>query len=161
MDVMIVDDEPLIRGLIALELTDVGMSVTEAASAEGALHDIVDDDLLAAVIVTDVNLGPGMNGVAFAAEIRRRWPDVLLVIVTGNALNLDRLAPDSCEATYLKPFDTGRLATDIRALLSPDARRTAASARTAGQAGQACGDAPREKAACGDLPPITARARRV
>lgn len=118
MEVMVVDDEPLVRELISEELADAGLAVAEATSAEGALQGLVDKAPPPSVIVTDVNLGPGMDGVALAAEVRRRWPAVRLVVVTGDTRNLDRLAPDSCEGTYVKPFDPRRLAAAVQELIA-------------------------------------------
>ena len=74
MEVMVVDDEPLVRELIVEELEEAGVVVSECASAEVALAVIPLNDLPPAVIVTDVNLGPGMDGLALASEVRRRWP---------------------------------------------------------------------------------------
>ena len=53
----------------------------------------------------DVTPGLGIDGVALTVEVRRSWPAVLLVVVTGHAEYLDRLAPGSCEKTYVKPFE--------------------------------------------------------
>ncbi|WP_372623820.1 response regulator [Falsiroseomonas sp.] len=117
MDVMVVDDEALIRELMVDELAEVGVVVTEAASAEAALQDIAQEGLPPSVVVTDVNLGPGMDGVELAAEVRRRWPNVWLIIVTGDIRNLERLAPGSCDGTYVKPFNPRRLAFDVQNFL--------------------------------------------
>jgi DNA-binding response OmpR family regulator len=118
MEVMVVDDEPLVRELIAEELAEAGLSVAEACSAEVALGWIVDDARPPSCLITDVNLGSGMDGISLACEVRKRWPRVCLVVVSGNASNLERLAPGSCERTYVKPFDPRQLAAEVQHLVS-------------------------------------------
>jgi CheY-like chemotaxis protein len=83
MDVLVVDDEPLVREIVAESLYDDGLRVTEAASAEQALE-IAGDRGAPDVLVTDVNLGQGMDGLQLAEEVRRRWPSAGVVIMTGN-----------------------------------------------------------------------------
>jgi DNA-binding response OmpR family regulator len=90
MDVLLVDDETLLRETLAEDLADAGLDVAEAPDAEAAL-----DAASAAgqadgpprVVVTDVNLGRGMDGLALAAEVRRRWPEVGVVVMTGKPAN--------------------------------------------------------------------------
>jgi DNA-binding response OmpR family regulator len=118
MEVMVVDDEPLVRELIAEELAEAGLCVAEAANAEVALAVILDNAPPPSCIITDVNLGSGMDGIALAGEVRRRWPRVCLVVVSGNASNLERRAPGSCERAYVKPFDPRRLAAEVQHLVS-------------------------------------------
>ncbi|WP_149539318.1 response regulator [Siccirubricoccus phaeus] len=118
MEVLVVDDEPLVRELIAEELAETGLSVAEASSAEVALARIHDDAAPPTVIITDVNLGTGMDGIALAGEVRRRWPRVCLVVVSGDTSNLERLPPGTYERTYAKPFDPRRLAAEVQILLS-------------------------------------------
>lgn len=87
-------------------------------SVEVALAGILNDAPPPSVIITDVNLGAGMDGIALAREVRRRWPRVCLIVVSGNVSNFERLAPGSCERTYVKPFDARLLAADVQSLLS-------------------------------------------
>ena len=121
MDVLLVDDEALIRETLAEDLADAGLDVAEAPSAEAALGAAS----AAAggtggpprVLVTDVNLGGGMDGLALAAEARRRWPDVGVVVMTGRPANLDGRCPDQREVCLLKPFNPPRLAAAVRGLM--------------------------------------------
>ena len=62
MDVLLVEDEPLIREMLAEDLTDAGLDVVEAPSAEAALGAAGRADQPPCVVVTDVNLGGGMDG---------------------------------------------------------------------------------------------------
>lgn len=79
----IVEDYHLTRmGLVAVlsefpQLRFVG----EAESAEEALQQI--DREPPEVLLLDLGL-PGMNGIEMAQEVRRRWPDIKIVILTSH-----------------------------------------------------------------------------
>ena len=67
-----------------------------------------------AVVVTDVNLGSGMDGVALAEEAQRRWPGVSVVVMTGDERNVERL-PQALRASCLvKPLNPPRLVDAVR-----------------------------------------------
>ena len=125
MDVLLVEDEPLIREMLAEGLADAGLRVAEAPSAETALG-AVDAAGGAArpprVLVTDVDLGGGMDGLALAAEARRRWPDLGVVVMTGRPANLDRRRPDPREVHLHKPFGPNRLTAAVHDLMDRSRR---------------------------------------
>lgn len=89
--------EPLID---VLELA--GHSVFGYSSAEDARPNFTDADIDVAIV--DVNL-PGQAGDAFAAELRRANPDVLIIFLTGNYKvdHLKELVPDAL--CLSKPVD--------------------------------------------------------
>ena len=79
MDVLLVEDGPMIREMLAEAITEAGLHVAAAPSAEVALEvagGAWDASQPPRVLVTDVGLGAGMDGLALVAEIRRRWPDL-------------------------------------------------------------------------------------
>lgn len=108
MRVLLVGDDGVVCMYLTEMLGDVGMDVTEAPSAERALA-LPDTATPPAVLVSDVHLGPGMDGIALAAEAHRRWPGLRVVLVSGIASDLlgrrlhpsDRLLP--------KPFSDAAL----------------------------------------------------
>ena len=125
MYVLLVEDEGLISEMLAEDLADAGLDVAEAPTAEVAL-------VVAAaagqagkppcVLVTDVNLGGGMDGLALAAEVRRRWPEVGVVVMTGRPSNLNGRRPGPREVCLLKPYGPPRLAEAVRHLLGRSRR---------------------------------------
>ena len=120
MDVLLVEDEAPLRETLAEGLAEAGLDVAEAPSAEIALWVAAAVALAGRpprVLVTDVNLGRGMDGLALAAEVRRRWPAVGVVVMTGLAVNLDGRRPDPHEVCLLKPFGTIRLAAAVQGLM--------------------------------------------
>jgi DNA-binding response OmpR family regulator len=125
MDVLLVEDEALIREMLAEDLADAGLDVAEASSAEAALGAATAAGKAGrppSVLVTDVNLGGGMDGLALSAEMRRRWPEVGVVVMTGRPANLDGRRPDPREVCLLKPFGPPRLAAAVHHLLGRSRR---------------------------------------
>ncbi len=123
MDVLLVDDETLVRETLAEDLADAGLDVADAPDAEAALGAATGaPGGPPRVLVTDVNLGGGMDGLALAAEVRRRWPEVGVVVMTGKPVNLNGRRPDPREVCLLKPFGPPRLAAAVRHLLGPSRR---------------------------------------
>ncbi len=125
MDVLLVEDEPLIREMLAEDMIDAGLEVAEAPSAEAALG--AGSAAGAArppprILVTDVNLGGGMDGLALATEARRRWPGVGVVVMTGNPPNLAGRASDPREVCLHKPFGPSRLTTAVHELMGRSRR---------------------------------------
>lgn len=89
--VLVVDDEPSIRTLLATALSLYGFSVTTAARAEEAIAALHSDDLSAAVV--DVRM-PGPSGLELLAYLRRdpARRDLPVVIFTGAELTDDEQA---------------------------------------------------------------------
>jgi CheY-like chemotaxis protein len=120
MYVLLVEDEALVREMLAEDLADAGLDVAEAPTAEVALAvaaAAAGAGQAPCVLATDVNLGGGMDGLALAAEVRRRWPRVGVVVMTGNPANLDGRRPDPREICLHKPFGPPRLTTAVQDLM--------------------------------------------
>ena len=122
MDVLLVEDEPLIRETLVEDLSGAGLDVLEAPDAETALGAAGQAPRPPCVLVTDVNLGGGMDGLALVAEVRRRWPEVGVVVITGRSSNLGGRCHDPREICLLKPFGTPRLAAAVHELMGRSLR---------------------------------------
>lgn len=78
-EVLVVEDEPLIRMAAADALTDYGIMAWEAGDAEEAL-DALEKHPRIGVIFTDVNMPGEMNGLGLAHEVSVTHPDVKLIV---------------------------------------------------------------------------------
>ncbi len=80
--ILIVDDQPLVLGVLKEILSRGPYTVLSAPSAEKAL------DLMAGetidVVISDERM-PGMQGSEFLAIVRQRYPDTVRIILTGHA----------------------------------------------------------------------------
>ena len=79
---LVVDDEPRIRSALARLLEVVGYQCTQAASAEQALE-ILEREAFP-LLLSDIRMA-GMDGVGLLREVRRRWPDVAVLMLTAVA----------------------------------------------------------------------------
>ena len=103
MCVLLVEDENLIRMLLTEVMTDAGFEVLDAPDAESALA-VANTLDVPQVIVTDVNLGSGMNGFTFVEAVRRLWPAVPVLLMSGIPTNFTGRYCGTDERFLSKPF---------------------------------------------------------
>jgi two-component system phosphate regulon response regulator PhoB len=116
--VLVVEDEPQIQELVAVNLEHVGHRVLRAGSAEEAESAIRAE--LPDVVVLDWML-PGESGLSFARRLRaaERTRDLPILMLTARAMEHDKLSGlDAGADDYLtKPFSPKELAARIKAVL--------------------------------------------
>jgi CheY-like chemotaxis protein len=112
--ILIVEDEALIRMDAADTIADSGFPTFEAGSADEALSLMErHDDIL--VLFTDIEMPGSMNGLALAARVRERWPQVRIIIASG-AVEVKR-ADLPCHALFFKkPYDIGKVTDALHAM---------------------------------------------
>jgi DNA-binding NtrC family response regulator len=112
--ILIVDDEPRVRGLIADSLRTIGYEVVEAGSAREAITAI--GQAPTDVILLDIRM-PEVDGVEALRRIKAIAPTVPVVMITGNT-DVD-VASDTLHMgafDYLrKPFDLDHLRSVVAA----------------------------------------------
>jgi len=88
--VLVVDDERVIADTLSVILSRSGFSVMTAYDGESALElaRAVAPDLL----LSDVMMGPGMNGTELAIQVVRDQPGCKVLLFSGHAATADLLA---------------------------------------------------------------------
>ncbi len=115
---LVVDDDPMVREVLVHELESIGYDVAEASDGLAALARI-DAGERPNLLVTDYAM-PGMNGWTLIEEVRRRLPDLPAVVLTGyaeQAVARTVVLPDQTTRLLRKPITTGKLAASVAALL--------------------------------------------
>jgi two-component system, OmpR family, phosphate regulon response regulator PhoB len=116
--VLVVEDEPAIAELIAINLRHAGFEVEIADTAEQALA--VVDRVLPDLVLVDWML-PGQSGVSLVKRWRSqaRTREVPLIMLTARAQEPDKLAGlDAGADDYItKPFSTKEMLARVRAVL--------------------------------------------
>jgi two-component system phosphate regulon response regulator PhoB len=116
--VLIVEDEPAILELVAVNLEHAGYETLRAASAEEAGRLLA--DVLPDLVLLDWML-PGQSGAALARRLRgdARTRELPLIFLTARAEEPDKIAGLEAGADdYItKPFSTRELVARIRAVL--------------------------------------------
>lgn len=78
--ILVVDDEALIRDVLSRRLTQWGHEVVTASGAEAALAEM--EKAPAQIVFSDVIM-PLHDGLWLAQKLRERWPDAIIVAVSG------------------------------------------------------------------------------
>jgi len=118
--VLVIDDEPTIRMLIAEVLASTGYTVIEAPDGPAGLR-VLESNARIDLLITDVGLPGGLNGrqVADAARVTR--PGLKILFVTGYAENaiVGRGGLGKGMHVLTKPFQMDIFADRIREILEP------------------------------------------
>jgi PAS domain S-box-containing protein len=113
LEVLLIDDEDLVREGTAEMLRDLGHTVHEADGGAEALAKLA-DGLQVDAVVSDYMM-PRMNGAELARRLGELYPDLPILIITGYAgSGLELRRPQ-----LAKPFRQADLAAALDALVSP------------------------------------------
>lgn len=82
MQVLIVDDEPIARNNLAHALERDGIRTDTAGDGQEALAKLT--AMPCPLVLTDLRM-PGMDGMTLLKEIRQRWPQTEVIVVTAHA----------------------------------------------------------------------------
>ncbi len=110
--ILLVDDDPATLAAERDALMEHGFSVITARDGAEAMR-AIDAGPPPSVIVLDINM-PGVDGPAFALELRQNLRHVPLVVLTGAADPRHEADRCNAEAYLSKPFDSGRLVGTVR-----------------------------------------------
>jgi len=113
--VLIVDDDPSVRNMLAEYLSAHGYEVSQAASGAAMRAELA--RAVPAVVLLDIGL-PGEDGLTLARYLRERH-DVGIIMVTGAGDVVDRVAGLEVGADdYIaKPFDPRELRARLKSVL--------------------------------------------
>jgi CheY-like chemotaxis protein len=122
VSILVVDDEPdvaeLFRQRFRREVRDGTYTMHFAHSGESALQMLdsgIEPELI--VILSDINM-PGMDGLTLLGEVKKRWPDIPVMMVTAYGDDeRRRRATETGAAEFLaKPVDFHLLKVQLRTL---------------------------------------------
>lgn len=101
--VLIVDDEPLIRETVSELLSGAGLATLEATNSLEALEMLNKNGHRVGVLLTDIRMPGGMDGIDLARVAQRTWPWIRVIIMSGHYES----GPDGlpCDARFIaKPW---------------------------------------------------------
>ena len=110
---LIVDDEPLIRTALSSILTEMGWCVRTAQDGYSGLEEIQRE--VPEVLLSDLNM-PGMTGFELLTVVRRKFPTVLTIAMSGAFSGNEVPSGVAADAFYQKGSSLGSLLMIIEAL---------------------------------------------
>jgi two-component system cell cycle sensor histidine kinase/response regulator CckA len=110
--VLVIDDEDMVREVVARMIEDLGYAAVTAADGIAGLE-VLDRQIIDAVLV-DLSM-PRMGGADVVAALRQRRPDLPVVLCTG--YDRDRRGPIAADAYLPKPFRIEALEQTLAKLL--------------------------------------------
>ncbi len=123
--ILVVDDEPMVREVVVAYLERDGFSVTEATTGAGALKRI--EESAPDLVVLDVML-PEIDGFSVLTELRKKG-DIPVILLTARTEEPDRVLGLELGADdyVVKPFSPRELVARVRSVLRRSAPAVAAS----------------------------------
>jgi two-component system, response regulator PdtaR len=112
--VLLVEDEVLIRLMVADELRGQGLQVLEASNADEALA-ILESSPSVHLLFTDVRMPGPIDGIALAKLAQARFPQLKLIIASSRQLQVSPWA----DAFLYKPSDLDKMIEEVERLLAP------------------------------------------
>ena len=111
--ILIVDDEEDLVSTMAERLALRGFQVETATRATDALRHVSEEDF--SVLILDVRM-PGIGGLKLMAEIKRKQPDLPVILFTGHGsvADAERGMREGAFDYLMKPIDLDELIEKIR-----------------------------------------------
>ena len=122
--ILVVDDEPLVRGMVAMMLEEGGHSVMTAGSGADAINLWRSHRGGIDLLVSDVRM-PVMDGCTLANALQEESPNLPVLLISGYCEG----EPMGCHGRFpllAKPFSMQSLLLAVRSLLEQPARRATA-----------------------------------
>jgi two-component system, probable response regulator PhcQ len=115
--ILIVDDEDMILKSISRALRNEDYRILTAINGVTGLAILNDHDVH--LVISDQNM-PGMNGIDFLKQIKKDYPQILTIMLTGNAeieIAMNAINEAGVYKFILKPWNDNNLKVTIRRAL--------------------------------------------
>ncbi len=101
--ILVVDDEVMMRNLLLKILESEGYQITLASSAHDALEKLEKNKF--DLMLSDVKM-PGMNGFELLEEVKKKWTDMAVIVMTGygDAYSVKEALLKGADEYLSKPF---------------------------------------------------------
>src|ERR1700688_217014 len=122
-DILVIEDDPIMREALTDWLQAAGYGVRTAVDGSAGLAAV--KFAVPTVVVTDIHM-PGTNGVAIISELKRYYPQVAIIAISGlfnsgHGLDADPALALGAARALAKPFKRTELLLAIAALLGQPA----------------------------------------
>lgn len=112
--ILVVEDEVLVRMVIADRLRDAGFTVIEASDAREALEVLRLSTVSIRLVLSDIRMPGATDGCGLARIVRSEYPMIKIVLTSGHVSTLSEVEHDGF---FRKPYLETQLVNHIKALL--------------------------------------------
>ncbi len=110
-NILVVEDDPLVREMIVDILLDAGLEPLEAGCAAEGLRALAHHPIDA--VITDIDMPGELDGIELARRIGELWPEIGVIVISGGCG-----MPAPSPARFLaKPFTPARLLKSVACLI--------------------------------------------
>lgn len=113
--ILVVEDEMLLRMRAVDMVEDAGYTSVEAVDADQAVQ-ILESRTDIALLFTDIQMPGSMDGLSLAHAVRRRWPPIKIIVVSG-ALKLPDIDIPTDSRFFDKPLESKEMIAEMRNMI--------------------------------------------
>ena len=118
-DILVIEDDPIMREALTDWLQAAGYSVRAAADGSAGLAAV--KLAVPAVVITDIHM-PGTSGAAIISELKRDYPEVAIIAISGlfnsgHGLDAEAALALGAARALTKPFKRADLLRAVAELL--------------------------------------------
>jgi two-component sensor histidine kinase/CheY-like chemotaxis protein len=125
-NVLIVEDEMMLRMRAADIVEDAGFRPVEAVNADEAMS-ILESRSDISLLFTDIQMPGSMDGLKLAHAVHDRWPDIKIILVSGQVTPSDAEKPADSRF-FGKPLSVDKMITELQAMVGKGALKTVPNA---------------------------------
>jgi two-component sensor histidine kinase/CheY-like chemotaxis protein len=125
-NVLIVEDEMMLRMRAVDIVEDAGFCPVEAVNADEAIS-ILESRSDISLLFTDIQMPGSMDGLKLAHAVHDRWPTIKIILVSGRA-NPTELQKPADSRFFGKPLSNEKMIAALRAMVGSDASKTVPNA---------------------------------
>lgn len=114
--ILVVEDDVLIRFMIADDLLAGGFEVIQAASADEALK-VLCSSVAVDLLLTDIRMPGSLDGLELAARARVEWPGLRIVVLSGDLPAMPHVTA-LADAFLPKPYSPSAVLLCVQQLVS-------------------------------------------
>jgi two-component sensor histidine kinase/ActR/RegA family two-component response regulator len=117
--VLVVEDEMVLRMRAADIVEDAGFCAVEAVNADEALA-VLESRSDIALLFTDIQMPGSMDGLKLAHAVHNRWPDIGIILVSGQVKPSDAERPTDSRF-FSKPLGVDQMITGLQEMVAAGA----------------------------------------
>ena len=118
-NVLVVEDEMVLRMRAVDIVEDAGFTAVEAVNADEALS-ILESRSDIALLFSDIQMPGSMDGLKLAYAVHARWPSIKIILVSGQ-VNLSDADKPADSRFFGKPLDVKEMIGELQAMVGAGA----------------------------------------